>query len=251
MARHRPSPRKSILSFFKTMQETEGFTRSEIAEMLGITYNSSRYWLDRLAEEGLLRREVVWTVRPYVRRIFYYKVIPKIYYRTQFAMLFYSEIPGSKSPDPIAEFRVTAVSKIKGRYDLKEFEIACIYIGVILAPDTYWIKQFVEITADETDEPIDPDELQYSVPVMKRLGYAERYAVFFKSRQDVDEYWRKEQPYYWVDPLAKLPAPREGDYEYDERFIKKTEVQRITLRLLKMRFNNEKGEMEGVEERQV
>jgi len=244
MVRIRPSPRKKILGFFKYMQPTEPFTRSEIAERFGITYWSARYWLDKLAEEKFVRKEVIRVDKR--RRVFYYRVIVAVYYRTQYAIMFYTEEPRVKSPDPIAEFRVTAVSNRKGQYDLKEFEKACIYIGVILAPQTYWIKQEMWITADELDEPIDVDELQYSVHVKKKLGYAERYAVFFRSRRGV-EAWREAHPYWWVDPKSTLPAPRSGDYEYDETFIKGNEERLITLRKLKLRFDNEKGRMEDVE----
>ncbi|GAI37778.1 unnamed protein product, partial [marine sediment metagenome] len=64
---------------------------------------------------------------------------------------------------------------------MADFEQVCIYVGVILAPQTYWLKQHTLIKADELDEPIDPDELKYSVPVKKRLNYCERYAIFYKS----------------------------------------------------------------------
>lgn len=243
MVRVRPSPRKRILDFFKYMQPTEPFTRSEIADRLGITYWSARYWLDKLVSERFLSRKVERIDNR--RRIFYLPVIAVVYYRTQYAMLFYTEVPRTKTPDPIAEFRVTVVSNRKGRYDLDEFARACIYVGVILAPQTYWIKQKVMITADELDEPIDVDELQYSVHVHKRLDYAERYAVFFRSRRG-EKSWRTENPYYWLDPTQKLPAPKSGDYEYDESFIKDLEEKKIALGKLKMRFNNERGQMEDV-----
>jgi len=241
--RVRPSPRKKILELVTSFK---GITRSEVAEALGISYWSSRYWLEKLVEERFLRKEIVWTIRGFVRRIFYFLVVPKIYYRTQFALLFYVEKPRTKSPDPIAEFRVTVVSNRPKQYDLKQLERACIYVGVILSPQTYWIKQKVIITADELDEPIDVDELEFSVPVYKRLDYTERYAVFFKSRQKVEEYWRGENPYYWLDPTKPLPLPREGDYEYDEKFIKDVERKKIILGALSMRFDNERGEMESV-----
>ena len=241
--RVRPSPRKKILEVITTFK---GVTRSEVAEALGINYWSSRYWLERLVEESFLRKEIVWTIRGFVRRIFYFKVVPKVYFRTQFAMLFYTEKPRTKTPDPIAEFRVTAVSNRPKQYDLKELERACIYVGVILAPQTYWIKQKVMITADELDEAVDVDELEYSVPVYKRLNFAERYAVFFKSRQGTEEYWREDNPYYWLDPTKALPLPREGDYEYAEDFIKSIERKKIVLGALNMKFNNERGEMESV-----
>jgi len=241
MVRIRPSPRRKIIEFVKIGGR---WSRSEVATKIGITYWSARYWLDKLAKENLLQK-IIEVPFPGQRRIFYEYRVPLVYYRTQYAMMFYTEKPRTKTPDPIAEFRVTVVSGEKGQYDLKEFERACIYIGVILAPQTYWIKQQLMITADEEDEPIDVDELEYSVHVKKRLNYAERYAVFFRSRRG-KEYWREEHPYYWADPTMALPVPGKGDYEYGEDFIKKTEERLTTLRKLKVWFDNEKGRMEDV-----
>jgi len=242
MVRVRPSPRKKIIEIFKT---EKGLSRSSIAEKLGITYWSARYHLDRLSEEKRLKRVVARIDKR--RRIFYNPVPYAVYYRTQYAMMFYTETPRTESPDPIAEFRVTAVSAKKGQYNLDEFGKACVYVGVILAPQTFWIKQEIEVTAYELDEPIDVDELIYSVPVTRQLNYAERYAVFFRSRRGM-EAWRETQPYWWLDPTKPLPAPRKGrDYEYDELFIKDIERKRITLRELKVKFNNNTGVMEDVE----
>ena len=193
-----------------------------------------------------MRKEVEYTIRGFVRRVRYFPIIALIYYRTQFAILFYTVVPRTKTPDPIAEFRVTVVSNVKGKYNLQEFERACIYTGIILAPQTYWIKQQFMVTADETDEPIDADELGYSVTVYKKLNYAERYAVFFRSRRGKDS-WREEHGYYWTDLSPTLPAPREGDFEYDEAFIKALEEKKILLGVLKVRFDNERGEVESVE----
>lgn len=240
--RVRPSPREKILALLKI---EEGLTRTDVAVRLGISYWSTRYWLEKLASENFLRKEVMMIGRA-IRRIRYFFIPPKVYYRTQYAMMFYAEAPRTKSPDPIAEFRVTVVSQKPDAYSLEEFERACIYVGVILSPQTYWIKQKWEVTADEKDEQIDPDELQYSVPVFKRLNYAERYAVFFRSRRPDEEKWRTLYPFWWAE-AKHLPAPREGDFEYDEAYIKRLEEQKIALGTLKMRFNNELGVMESVE----
>jgi hypothetical protein len=202
--------------------------------------------MELLSKEGFLKKSVTYTVKGRVRRVTYFLVITVVYYRTQFALMFYTEQPRTKTPDPIAEFRVTVVSNQRGKYDLQEFERACIYVGVILAPQTYWIKQKIRITANEKDEPIDVDELTYSVPVHKKLNYAERYAVFFRSRRGT-EAWRQSHIGWWIVETEPLPMPREGDYEYDERFIKEVEEKKILLGALKMRFNNEFGEMESVE----
>jgi len=243
MVRVRPSPRDDILRLFTA---NIGLTRTDVSKRLDISYWRSRYWMELLAEEKFLRKSVTYTVKGYVRRVTYFLIIPEIYFRTQLAIMFYAEIPRSKTPDPIAEFRVTVVSNRKGMYNLQEFERACIYTGVILAPQTYWIKQQFKITANENDEPIDVDELTYSVPVHKRLDFAERYAVFFRSRRG-DESWRQTHIVWWLVETEPLPMPREGDYEYDERFIKDVEEKKILLGALKVRFNNEKGEMESVE----
>jgi hypothetical protein len=227
------------------LKKEPGLTRSQIAERLGITYWSARYWVERLVTEKFLRKEIFMIGRA-IRRITYFYVLPVALYRTSYAIMFYALAPRTKTPDPVAEMRVTAVSNRTGQYRLEEFERACIYIGVILAPQTYWIKQEQKVTADELDEPIDPDELQYSVPVYKRLNYCERYAVFFRSRRSEDEKWRVKNPYWWVTPEAPLPLPRDGDYEYDEKFIKDLEEKQIALGQLKMKFNNKLGMMESV-----
>jgi len=245
MVRVRPSRRNAIIELFKG-STTLGLTRTDVASQLGISYWSARYWMELLVEEKFLRKSVTYTVKGYVRRVTYFLVVPAIYFRTQLAIMFYAEKPRSKTPDPIAEFRVTVVSNRRGMYNLQEFERACIYTGVILAPQTYWIKQQFKITANENDEPIDVDELTYSVPVHKRLDFAERYAVFFRSRRG-DEGWRQTHIGWWIVETEPLPMPREGDYEYDERFIKDVEEKKILLGALKVRFNNEKGEMESVE----
>lgn len=247
MIRVRPSLKEDML---RLVQAYPGVTRSEVAGMLDISYGKARHWLDMLMKEGKLKRLTSWIIRPYIRRLAYYSIVPippppKVYYRTQFAVMFYAEKPRSKTPDPIAEFRVVVVSDEPGRFDIEAFDRVCIYIGVILAPQTYWIVQLSEVTAYERDEEIDVDELELSVPTYKRLNYAERYACFFRSRRG-SEMWRDVHPEWWKDEKAPVPAPREGDYEYSEDFIKATENRLIGLKVLKYRFNNETGEMESV-----
>jgi len=245
MSRVRPGKRKIIIDLFGG-SGTVGLTRTEVATRLGISYWSSRYWMELLSKEGFLRKSVTYTVKHHVRHVTYFLVIVKVYYRTQFAVMFYTEKPRSKTPDPIAEFRVTVVSNQRDRYNLTEFERACIYVGVILAPQTYWIKQQYMITANEKDEPIDIDELVFSVPIHKRLNFAERYAVFFRSRRGT-EAWRQSHIGWWLVETVPLPMPREGDYEYAEDFIKSLEEKKIALGALKVRFNNSDGVMESVE----
>jgi len=245
MTRVRPGKRNTIIGLFGG-SGTLGLSRTEVASRLSISYWSARYWLDLLSKEGFLKKSITYTVKGRVRRVTYFLVIAVVYYRTQYALMFYAEKPRTKTPDPIAEFRVTVVSNQKDRYNLQEFERACIYVGVILAPQTYWIKQKIKITANEKDEPVDIDELTYSVPVHKKLNFAERYAVFFRSRRGT-EAWRQAHIGWWIIETEPLPMPREGDYEYDERFIKEVEEKKVLLGALKMRFNNERGEMESVE----
>jgi len=241
--RVRPSPRERIIELLK---KEPGLTRTEVAARIGITYWSARYWLEKIVEEKFLRKEILGRP-PFVRLIRYYPVVTVIYYRTQLAIMFYTSAPRTKTPDPIAEFRVTVVSNVPNKYNLQDFERACIYIGVILAPQTYWIKQEMEVTADEKDEVIDVDELGFSVTAFKRLNYAERYAVFFCSKKNVEKKWRVEHPYWWLDSTAPRPLPEIGDFEYGEKYIKDLEEKKIMLGVLKMRFNNERGEMESVE----
>jgi len=245
MSRVRPGKRDAIIRLFGG-SETLGLTRGEVASKLGITYWSSRYWMEKLASDGQIRKAITYSVRNKVRRIVYYLVVTKVLYRTQYALLFYTEVPRTKTPDPIAEFRVTAVSSRRDAYSLEEFERACIYIGVILAPQTYWIKQQIEITANEKDEVIDVDELPYSVPVYGKMDYAERYAVFFRSRRG-NELWRQTHIAWWLIATEPRPLPRDGDYEYSEKYIKKVEENLVALGKLKMRFNNTLGVMESVE----
>lgn len=219
------------------------FTRSRVAEALGITYWSARYWTEKLVLEGLLNKRV--EVIGQVRRIFYTQIrVRKVLYRTQYSIMFYKKIePRSKTPDPIAEFRVTGVSDVRGRYKKEDFQQVCIYTGVILAPQTYWIKQDIYVTADEVDEEIDEDELAYSVSVFKLLNYCERYAVFFKSKM-YGSRWRQERPNWWEGD--RLPAETARDYPYNEGIIKSTEEFKISAGVLKKRFSNVEGRMEDV-----
>ncbi len=245
IVRVRRSPREAIIKFLESQLVGMPFTRSEIAETVGITYWSARYWLEKLVEEKVIKKKIT-PISRLAHRIHYFTFIPIYLYRTQYALCFYTEIPRTKTPDPIAEFRVTAVSDRKGQYSLDALREACIYVGVILAPQTYWIKQKIIVTADELDEPIDPDELRWSVPAYKILNYAERYAVFFRSKRGEENWWRQKEKYYWADPTAKLPTPEKGDYEYGEVYIKDLENKKVALHQLKKRFNNKKGEMEDV-----
>jgi len=220
------------------------FTRSQIADALGITYWSARYWSERLVSEGILNKRTEYIGQ--ARRIFYTQIrVRKVLYRTQYSIMFYKKVePRSKTPDPIAEFRVTGVSDMRGRYKKEDFQQVCIYTGVILAPQTYWVKQDIRITADELDEEIDEDELAYSVPVFKLLNYCERYAVFFKSKM-YGSRWRQTYPNWW--DTERLPAETARDYPYDEKIIKSTEEFKINAGVLKKRFNNTVGRMEDVE----
>ncbi len=74
MPRIRISPRLRILAYVEA--HPEGVTRSSVAAEIGRTYWSARYWLDRLESEGFIRSERIWTVRGFVRRVFYHPIIP-------------------------------------------------------------------------------------------------------------------------------------------------------------------------------
>ena len=243
--RVRPSRSEPILALISARTE---LTRSQVAEALNISYFSARYWLDKLADEKLIRKEI--RQRGNLRRIFYYSIIPligEVYYRTQYALMFYTEKPRTKTPDPIAEFRVTGVSERRVKYSIDEFKAVVIHVGIILAPQTWWIKQQIKVTAYELDEPIDKDELHHSVRIYGKLNYCERNAVFFKSRIK-EGMWRAEENnlYWWLGERIRLPAPRMGDYLYAEEFIKDVENRKAALGALKKKFNNELGVLEVV-----
>jgi hypothetical protein len=163
-----------------------------------------------------------------------------VYYRTQYALLFYEEEPKGKTPDPIAEARVVAVSDTRGRYSIEAFESAIYHMMMVLAPYTYWRGRLTTVTAFEFDEEIDEDELPLSLPEFKRLNYAERYAVFFRSRRERSDWFRFEMPLYWEEKVA--PTPRDGDYEYTESYIKRAEEERK----MPTRFDNEEGRVKRV-----
>lgn len=250
MVRIRKPAKKEIVELFKARAE---LTRSQVAEALNISYESARYWLDVLVEEGLINRKRIIKVSKrgtdYVYKVIYISIEKIVYYRTQLALMFYTEVPREKTPDPIAEFRCTVVSDKKGMYDIKAFEDACVYVGVILAPQTWWRrpdnvksdkpKVLFEVKAFELDESIDKDELNHSVTVYGKLNYCERQAIFFKSHQH--EKWRKEHQFWWIEKV--FPISRLGDYLYTEDRIKSVEENRIALKSLKVGFDNEKGVM--------
>lgn len=255
--RTRRSKRYEIIELFKARN---GLTRSQVATAVGISYAGARYHLERLVEDAILVKRVhVYSLNKRgveVRRITYFTTLvtppSDVYYRTQLALLFYTETPRNQTPDPIAEFRVTVVSDKKLQYSPDELKIACIYVGVILAPQTWWArpedikndKPAIKhtIRAWEYDEPIDKDELKDSVPVYGRLNYAERQAVFFKSKKYSK--WQTSNPLYWLSRI--FPNPQTGDYLYNEDIIKKTEQTRVNLKTLKVIFDNIKGRMESV-----
>jgi len=171
----------------------------------------------------------------------------KVYYRTQVAILWYEKIPKGKTPDPIAEVRVTAVSDEKGRYDTEKFVSACIHAMFVLSPQTYWLERSKKVLAYEKDEPIMEDEIPLSVPYSKRINYAERYVVFFRSRRDRSKWLREELGLdYWLlpyDELREVVKPRTGDYEYDEGYIKEAEKRMIEAGRVRTRFDNELGRL--------
>ncbi len=165
----------------------------------------------------------------------------EVYYRTQLAEIFYSTEPGYKTPDPIAEFRVTVVSDVKDKYKPDNFKQVIIHLGIILSPQTWWVQLPHIVMAYEDNEPIDKDELPLSVPVYQRLNYAERYACFYRSRRSKSDWWRQVEPFWWEKEV--FPNPRSGDYEYNEEFIKKVELDLYSSGRIRTVFDNEKGKL--------
>lgn len=170
------------------------------------------------------------------------------YYRTQVAVMFCSEEPRVKTPDPIGSFRVTVVSDIRGKYNPVDLRKVVRYTMFVMTPWVNW-KEAIEsrlvseiYVAEEIDEPIDVDELENSVPVYKKLHYAERVVTFFSSRRDKSQWFRVEMADYIKK--KKLPDSRTGDYVYDEGQIKNIENERFMSRRVRTRFNNEKGVLE-------
>jgi len=75
--RIRVSPRYRILDFILTRPwiYRVGVTRSQVAEALGISYWSARYWLEKMVEEKVIDKERIWIYRGVVFRWVYYPII--------------------------------------------------------------------------------------------------------------------------------------------------------------------------------
>jgi len=75
----RPVPRQRILDFVN--KALLPVTRTQIADYFGVSYWSARYYLDKLTEEGLIRRDYIYTDT--LRRVIYVPVpvpiIPKFH----------------------------------------------------------------------------------------------------------------------------------------------------------------------------
>jgi len=179
------------------------------------------------------------------------------YYRTMLYLVFRTvEAPKDKTPDPLFGIRITVVSDVKGKYNIERFRPVIYHTGIIIAPQTHWkdliergVFETVEIAA-EIDEEIDVDELGKSVPIYKRLNYAERVAVFFSSKRE--KKWRQTKPRWWRDKLLPDIIPEmtpEGlvnvpfDYVYNEERIKSDEELAFRRRRVRSRFDNQRGEL--------
>lgn len=191
-----------------------------------------------------------------------------IAYRTEIVTSFFTRHPGTKTPDPIAEFRYTAVSPEKGKWKhlIENYQSLASHLGMILAPQTFW-KQVIQENRTprgteiyhrfgyEEDEEILADEINTSIPYSKELNYAERYAIFYnrktRLREKLPEYW--EHPLdEWLEilePQQTRPPDRaispHGHYEYGEEYIKNAEEEKIRTGRLKTRFNNRTGRLES------
>lgn len=178
------------------------------------------------------------------RERFARKVVTGLY-RTQYAEMYYVEDPRSKTPTPIAEFRVTGVSRERGHYRIEEFRRVLRHMGIIHSMTAPWKMMFNEwlevvetkVTASEQDETIDEDELASSVPVYRSIDYAERYSCWYRSRRGME----------WEEDYAPEPV-REGtphDYEYGEKWYKDRERELMARGRLRQRFDNVRGVLTG------
>ena len=173
-----------------------GFTRKDVMDEFKVTYYMATAALEALVRQGLAAK-VKEAIRGPIYRWIYYP----LFFRTQYAKIFYAPNPtrgskGQTTPDPIAEFRVTVVMPHKGAADklIENGEKILTHLGMILAPWINWRNlvgprggEMAAYTAYELDEPIMPDEVELSIPDYKKFGYAERYACFFRGHR---EYWR-------------------------------------------------------------
>lgn len=148
-------------------------------------------------------------------------------YRSSAMICFYTETPRAKTPDPIAEARVTVVSAEPGRWPKEKLRKLLIATMIAVAPQTYW-SELGRIEAYEIDEEIDEDELESSVPLVRAVDTPERQVVFFCSRKHVEHWWRLDRPEYWVEGV--VPEPRYGDYIYNEFDIRRLEEWRERLK---------------------
>ena len=200
--KHREVDKQKILEYILKNEarhiERYGFPRAyarrDIAEKFRISRHTAARKLDELVMEGKLYRVYEFVYFP----IWYYY---PYYYRTQVAVIVYAREPGTKTPDPIAEVRVTCVSMEPGKYDPDQLEKAVLHTLVLLNPKSYWKEKIdlgellVEYTAREVDEKIEADEVADSLPCFWRVGYCERMAVFYRSRREsklryiYDEWW--------------------------------------------------------------
>lgn len=89
----RPSPRQRILDFVS--HALTSVTRSMVAEYLGISYWAARYYLEKLAAEGFIQKQYVYTDT--MRRVFYSPVPVKAkLYRVKIRL--YNDVMSVETP---------------------------------------------------------------------------------------------------------------------------------------------------------
>ena len=125
----------------------EGVERSDTARKLGITYFAARYRLERLAELGLIRKEVVWITLRWIRKVWYYALVEKWVQFLASVYAKYKEIPKAytwkgrvKRHETVAErvFEARGLFVAPHRDYEKALDSAC---DSILLP---WLLDFVE-----------------------------------------------------------------------------------------------------------
>jgi len=93
MMRVRSSPQPCLIDYIES--HPAGVTRSECAKHCGISYWSARYWLERKVAEHKCRKEVIWTVRGFVRRVVYYPIV-KVKTMVDVTIVIYSVCTGKR-----------------------------------------------------------------------------------------------------------------------------------------------------------
>jgi len=155
--RVRRSPRGSIVKLIDSTLTGVRFTRSEVAKAVGITYWSSRYWLEKLTDERVIRKEIKPWGR-FGRRVYYFRVIPVEKEMVDATIVVYSKCVGKREEykyrfqgfydvDALRDVR-TGVISYDAELTKKEIEY-CIFDFRIR-----WNWLTIGIPASGTEEPV-------------------------------------------------------------------------------------------------